>query len=73
MGRVFLDLWSVYNLVWGRAGDEWKMAFSMISSHYHYNVMSYGPAFFQSFMNAVFRDMLQKFVIVYLDNIPIYS
>lgn len=39
--------------------------------------MAYGlvnaSSFFQSFMNGVFRDMLHRFVIVYLDDIVIYS
>lgn len=38
--------------------------------------MSYGlvnaPSYFQSFMNDVFRDMLDRFVIVYIDDIMIY-
>lgn len=39
--------------------------------------MPYGlvnaPVFFQAFMNDVFRDFLNRFVIVYLDDIVIYS
>lgn len=44
---------------------------------YQYNVMAYGlvnaPAFFQSFMNDVFCNILNCFVILYLDDILIYS
>lgn len=44
--------------------------------HYQYNIMADGltnaPSFFQSFMNYVFRDMIQKFVIVSIDDILSY-
>ncbi len=60
-----------------REGDEWKTAFSTTSGHYEYLVMPFGlansPSVFQSFMNDVFRDMLDRWVIVYIDNILIYS
>ncbi|KAK3528595.1 hypothetical protein QTP70_005006 [Hemibagrus guttatus] len=53
------------------------MAFIIPSGHYEYLVMPYGlsnaPSVFQSFMNEIFRDMLHRFVIVYVDNILIYS
>lgn len=60
-----------------RAGDEWKTPFSTTSGHYQNNVMAYGlvnaTAFFQAFMNDVFRDMINRYIIVYLDDILIYS
>ncbi len=72
-----LDLRSAYNLVRIRRGDEWKTAFITPSGHYEYRVMTYGlsnsPSVFQNFMNEVFRDMLHRFVIVYIDDILIYS
>ncbi len=72
-----LDLRSAYNLVRIRRGDEWKTAFITPSGHYEYRVMPYGlsnsPSVFQNFMNEVFRDMLHRFVIVYIDDILIYS
>ncbi|KAL0150713.1 hypothetical protein M9458_054017, partial [Cirrhinus mrigala] len=77
--RVFskLDLRSAYNLIRIRRGDEWKTAFITPTGHYEYRVMPYGlsisPSVFQNFMNEIFRDMLHKFVIVYIDDILIYS
>ncbi|KAI2644548.1 Transposon Tf2-6 polyprotein [Labeo rohita] len=77
--RIFskLDLRSAYNLVLIHSGDEWKTAFITPAGHYHYRVMPYGlvnaPSVFQSFMNKVFREFLHQFVVVYIDDILIYS
>ncbi len=77
--RIFskLDLRSSYNLVRIREGDEWKTAFITPSGHYEYLVMPYGlsnaPSIFQEFMNEVFRELLHRSVIVYIDDILIYS
>ncbi len=72
-----LDLRSVYNLVRIREGDEWKRAFITLTNHYEYHVMPYGlsnsPFVFQGFMNEVFRQFLNRFVIVYINVILIYS
>ncbi len=72
-----LDLQNAYNLIRIREGDEWKTAFSTTSGHYEYLVMPFGlvnsPSVFQAFVNDVFRDMLNRWVIVYIDDILIYS
>ncbi|KAI2663454.1 Transposon Tf2-11 polyprotein [Labeo rohita] len=72
-----LDLRSAYNLVRIRAGDEWKTAFVTPTGHYEYRVMPYSlsisPSVFQTFMNKVFREFLHRFVVVYIDDILIYS
>uniref|UniRef100_A0A4W5NFV0 ribonuclease H n=1 Tax=Hucho hucho TaxID=62062 RepID=A0A4W5NFV0_9TELE len=72
-----LDLRSAYNLVRIREGDEWKMAFSTTSGHYEYLVMPYGlmngPSVFQAFVDKIFRDLHGLGVVVYIDDILIYS
>ena len=72
-----LDLRNAYNLVRIRQGDEWKTAFNTPNGHYEYYVMPFGltnaPAVFQALVNDVLRDMLNRFVFVYLDDILIFS
>ncbi|XP_016095557.1 RNA-directed DNA polymerase homolog [Sinocyclocheilus grahami] len=70
-----LDL-RIYNLIRIRRGDEWKTAFVTPTGHWEYRVMPYGlsnsASVFQNFMNEIFRDMLNRFVLVYIDDILIY-
>lgn len=72
-----LDLRNAYNLVRIRAGDEWKTAFITTSGHYEYRVMPFGlanaPAVFQAFVNDVLREFLDTCVVVYIDDILVYS
>ncbi|XP_053575173.1 uncharacterized protein LOC128664360, partial [Bombina bombina] len=72
-----LDLRGAYNLIRIRKGDEWKTAFNTRFWHYEYLVMPFGlcnaPAVFQHFVNEIFRDFLNIFVIIYLDDILIFS
>uniref|UniRef100_A0A674PMU1 Gypsy retrotransposon integrase-like protein 1 n=1 Tax=Takifugu rubripes TaxID=31033 RepID=A0A674PMU1_TAKRU len=72
-----LDLRSAYHLVQIREGDEWKTAFNTPLGHFEYLVMPFGltnaPAVFQALINDVLRDMLNKFIFVYLDDILIFS
>lgn len=60
-----------------KQGDKWKTAFNTPTGHYEYLVMPFGltnaPAVFQALINDVLRDMLNKFVFVYLDDILIFS
>ncbi|CAJ0919541.1 unnamed protein product [Ranitomeya imitator] len=77
--RVFtkLDLRGAYNLIRICEGDEWKTAFNTRDGHYEYLVMPFrlcnAPAIFQDFVKDIFRDMLSTLVVVYLDDILIYS
>lgn len=59
-----------------REGDEWKTAFNTPTGHFEYLVLPFGltnaPAVFQAQVNDVLRDMVNKFVFVYLDDILIF-
>ncbi|KAI3376076.1 hypothetical protein L3Q82_016603 [Scortum barcoo] len=72
-----LDLRNAYHLVRIREGDEWKTAFNTPLGHFEYQVMPFGltnaPAVFQAMINDVLRDMLNRFIFVYLDDILIFS
>ncbi|XP_044141603.1 uncharacterized protein LOC122931595, partial [Bufo gargarizans] len=77
--KVFskLDLRGAYNLVRVREGDEWKTAFNTPEGHFENLVMPFGlmnsPAVFQHFVNSIFYHLMGKFVLVYLDDILIFS
>ena len=72
-----LDLKDRYHLLRIKEGDEWKTAFRIRYGHYKYNVMPFGlvhaPATVQAMMNTTLRDFLDHGVVVYLDDILIYS
>src|SRR5690348_13946538 len=77
--RIFtkIDLRGAYNLVQIKEGDEWKTAFHTRYGHFEYNVMSFGltnaPTVFQHMMNDIFREYLDNFVVIYLDDILVFS
>ena len=72
-----IDLRHAYHLVRITAGDEWKTAFWTRYGSFEWLVMpeelTNAPAAFQRFMNDIFADMIDINVIVYLDNILVYS
>jgi hypothetical protein len=72
-----LDLWHTYHLLRIAPGDESKTAFCTCYSSYQFRVVPEGltnvPAAFQRFLNMVFADLLDVTVIVYLDDILVYS
>lgn len=77
--RIFskLDLRQGFNNIRIKKGDEWKTAFRNKNDFYEYTVMPFGlknaPAVFQRFMNHVLRELIDVCVVVYLDDILIYS
>ncbi|KAH9255962.1 hypothetical protein BASA81_005999 [Batrachochytrium salamandrivorans] len=76
-GLTTLDLRGAYNLLRIKEGDEPKTSFITKYGQFEFLVMPFGlanaPAQFQRMMNALFRDVVGKHVLVYLDDIVIYS
>ena len=74
---IFTKLDLRNHLVRIKEGDEWKTAFNTPTGHWEYLVMPFGltnvPAVFQTLVNDVLGDMINKFVFVYLDDILIFS
>lgn len=71
------DIPGAYNRIRIKAGEEWKTAFRTRFGLYEYLVMPFGltnaPATFQAYINNVLRKYLDVFVVVYLDDILVYS
>jgi hypothetical protein len=78
-GRIYskLDADSGFHLVRIHPADRHKTAFRTKYGHFQWNVMPFGltnaPATFQALMNYLLRDLIDVCVVVYLDDILIFS
>ena len=72
-----LNLTSAYHRVRIKKGNEWETAFRTRYDHFKYQMMPFrlsnAPASFQGYMNKFLAEKLDVFVIVYLDDILIYT
>ena len=71
------DLRSSYHQIRVKDGDIQKTEFKTRYRHYEYLVMSFGisnaPGVFMNYMNRIFHAYLDRLVVVFIDDILIYS
>ena len=72
-----LDMNSGYHQIRLRSGEEYKTAFQTHFSHFEFKVMVFGlcgaPGTFQGAMNTTLAPLLRKCVLVFFDDILVYS
>lgn len=74
---IKLDLKGAYNLIKMKTGEEWKTAFHIRYRYYEYTVMLFRltntSASCQKIINDALQEHLNIFIIIYLDNILVFS
>jgi hypothetical protein len=74
---IKINIRDVFNILRIRVDDEWKTIFRCRYNQYEYRVMLFNlvnaSIFFQVFIHEALKDFLNQFVIVYLDDILIFS
>lgn len=72
-----IDLKSAFNLIRIMEGHEFLTAFRTKYGHFEYLVMPFGlknaPGTFQGLMNSIFGDLIDRGVLVYIDDLLLYS